>query len=137
MLGSYYFCLLMKLLVKFSIFLCSLFVREPVYVNAGAGNCMTTSTTCQSNGKEKAISALQTNFGFDEISLFDDEDNDDDENEFSAARKKIQLLRSFNNSAELLLIKGSHGSVFNLGFANSAHFLPGAKKCIFQRVIRV
>ena len=127
----------MKLLVTFSIFLCSLFVREPVFFNAGPSNWMATSTTSQSNGNEKAISALQTNFGFDEISLFDDDDNDDDENEFSAARKKIQLLRSFNNSPELLLVQESRASVFNPGIANNTYFLPGAKKCIFQRVIRV
>jgi len=98
---------------------------------------MASSTTSQSNGNEKAISALQTNFGFDEISLFDDDDDDDDDNEFSATRKKIQLLSSYNNSPELHLIQESHRSVFNPGFANNTYFLPGAKKCIFQRVIRV
>ena len=117
-------------------FLCSLFVREPVFVNAGASNWATTSSISQSNPKEKAIAALQTNFGFDEISLFDDDDDDED-NEFSVARKKIHLLRSLNNSPELLLIQESHGSVFNPGLANNTYFLPGAKKCIFQRVIRV
>jgi len=128
----------MKLLVTFSIFLCSLFVREPVFFNAGPSNWMAISTTSQSNGNEKAISALQTNFGFDEISLFDDDDDDDDDdNEFSATRKKIQLLNSFNNSPDLHLIQESHRSGFNRGFANNTYFLPGAKKCIFQRVIRV
>ena len=126
----------MKLLVTFSIFLCSLFVREPVFVNAGAGNWMTTSANGQSDPKEKAVSPIQANFGFDEISLFDDDDDDDD-NEFSAARKKIHLLRSLNNFTELLLIQESHGSVFNPEFCNNTCFLPGAKKCIFQRVIRV
>jgi len=125
----------MKLLVTFSMFLCSLFVREPVFVNAGASNWINTSSVSQSNPKQKAIAAQQTNFGFDEISLFDDDDDDDD-NESSAARKKIHLLRSFNNS-ELLLMAESHASVFNPGFSCYTYFLPGAKKCIFQRVIRV
>jgi hypothetical protein len=127
----------MKLLVTFSIFLCSLFVREPVFVNASAvaGNWMTTSTNDSSNAKEKSVSALQINYGFDEISLFDDDDDDD--NEFSVSRKKIQLLRSFNNSIELLLMQQTHKSVFNPGFDYNTHFLAGTKKCIFQRVIRV
>jgi len=97
---------------------------------------MTISTNNHANGKEKAVSPLQINFGLDEISLFDDDDDDDD-NEFSVARKKIQLLRSFNNSIELLLIQQSHKSVFNPGFVYNTHFLAGTKKCIFQRVIRV
>jgi hypothetical protein len=128
----------MKLLVTFSIFLCSLFVREPVFVNASAvaGNWMTTSTNDSSNAKEKSVSALQINFGLDEISLFDDDDDDDD-NEFSVSRKKIQLLRSFNNSIELLLMQQTHKSVFNPGFDYNTYFLAGTKKCIFQRVIRV
>lgn len=117
-------------------FLCSLFVREPVFVNAGASNYTSTSITSQSIGKEKGISAQQPNFGFDEISLFDDDDDDDD-NEFSTSRKKIQLLRYFYNSPEFLLIHESNRSVFNPGFANNTWFPPGAKKCIFQRVIRV
>jgi hypothetical protein len=127
----------MKLLVTFSIFLCSLFVREPVFVNASAvaGNWMTTSTNGSSNAKEKSVSALQINYGLDEISLFDDDDDDD--NEFSVSRKKIQLLRSFNNSIELLLMQQTHKSVFNPGFDYNTYFLAGTKKCIFQRVIRV
>jgi hypothetical protein len=128
----------MKLLLTFSIFLCSLFVREPVFVNTGAvaGNWMTTSNTAQVNAKEKVLSALHSTLGIDEISLFDDDDDEDD-NEFSAAVKKIQLLRSFNNSSELLLIQESHRSVFNPGFARNTYFPAGAEKCIFQRTIRI
>jgi hypothetical protein len=126
----------MKLLVTFSMFLCSLFVREPVFVNAGAGKCMFTSIAAQSDAREKVISPLQTDFGFDQITLFDGDDDDDD-NEFSATRKKIQFQRSYNNSTDLLLIQEFHRSVFNPGFANNTWFLPGAEKYIFQRVIRV
>src|SRR5690242_18210358 len=97
----------MKLLITFSMFLCSLFVREPVFVNAGASNWMTTCSKGHSNDKEKAVSAVQTNFGFDEISLFDDDDDDDD-NEFSVARKKIHFIRSFNISPDHLSIQESH-----------------------------
>ena len=123
----------MKFLITFSVFLCSLFVREPVFKHAGANRCMTTCTAGKPVTREKAVDAGQTNFGFAEISLFDDDDDD----EFSTARKKIHFLRYLNNSPELLLKQESHGSVFNPELVSNAYFLHGAKKCIFQRVIRV
>lgn len=123
----------MKLLITISVFLCSLFVREPVFANAGANRCITTCTAGKPITKEKAVSAPQTGFGIDEISLFDE----DDDNEFSTNRKKIQLQRSFNNANGLLLLQESGRSVFNPGFGNNTYSLPGAERCIFQRVIRV
>lgn len=125
----------MKLLVTFSVFLCSLFVREPVFIHAGANRCITTCMAGKPITREKAIAAVQTNFGFDENSLFDDDDDDD--HEFSAARKKFQFFHYLNNSADLLQLQDFHGTVINRGFANNTWFPSGATICIFQRVIRV